>query len=477
VSNRGAGDATGDKARDVAGDAAGNTAIARDPVAAPRPLRPVLVVSYYFPPSGGPGVQRVLKFVRYLPASGYRPVVLTVPETAAFPLLDPSLAAEIPPEATVVRSPIREFYRLYRAAAGAVPSRGAENLVTTARPGEGLRERILHGLRAALFIPDGRVGWLPGGTRAGLRAIRAEGVEVILASGPPFTAHWIARRLADRTGLPLVLDFRDPWTRAPFYPRRPRLSRILDERLELSCLRRADAVLTVNRDIRDDLLVRHPGLDAARFHVVPNGYDPADFAGRTWAPGPDWTLTHTGTLPGNCFPAGFTGALRRLLAEDPEAAARLRIRMIGRRSPEMERRLSEPPLDRLVRFEGYLPHGESVRAIIESRLLLLFIEEGPRAAGILTGKLFEYLGSGAPVLALVPEGEAAELVRRTRAGRVVDGTDEEAVLAALREAVAAFCAGRRPFGEPERALVEEYARPGLTARLAAILDALPGPPG
>jgi glycosyltransferase involved in cell wall biosynthesis len=445
----------------------------RNGSAAPQQLRTVLVVSYYFPPSGGPGVQRVLKFVRYLPALGYRPVVLTVPETAAFPLLDPSLVAEIPPEAKVVRSPIREFYGLYRAAAGVASSGRTENLVTTARPGEGLRGRVMHGLRAALFIPDGRVGWLPGGTRAGLRAIRAEGVEVILASGPPFTAHWIARRLADRTGLPLVLDFRDPWTRAPFYPRRPGPSRFLDERLERSCLRRADAVLTVNRDIRDDLLARYQSLDAARFHVLPNGYDPADFRGRSWDPQPDWTLTHTGTLPDDRFPAGFTGALRRLMAEDPEAAARLRIRMIGRRSPELERRLSEPPLDRLVRFEGYLPHGESVVALLESRLLLLFIEEGPRAAGILTGKLFEYMGSGAPVLAMAPEGEAAELVRRTGAGRVVRGDDEEAVLAALREATAAFRAGRRAFGEPRREMVEEYARPVLTARLATILDTLP----
>jgi glycosyltransferase involved in cell wall biosynthesis len=467
VSNREA------KSRETESHEAEKAVTPRGTAAAPRHLRTVLVVSYYFPPSGGPGVQRVLKFVRYLPAFGYRPVVLTVPETAAFPLLDPSLATEIPPEAKVVRSPIREFYGLYRAAAGTASAGGTENLVTTARAGEGVRGRILHGLRAALFIPDGRVGWLRGGTRAGLRTIRSEGAEVIFASGPPFTAHWIARRLADRTGLPLVLDFRDPWTRAPFYPRRPGPSRILDERLELSCLRRADAVLTVNRDIRDDLLARHPDLDAARFHLLPNGYDPADFRGRSWDPQPDWTLTHTGTLPGNSFPAGLTGALRRLVTEDPEAAARLRIRMIGRRSPELERRLSEPPLDSLVRLEGYLPHAESVQALLESRLLLLFIEEGPRAAGILTGKLFEYLGSGAPVLALAPEGEAAELVRSTRIGRVVRGDDEDAVLAALREAMAAFRAGQRAFGEPRRELVEEYTRPVLTARLAAILDTLP----
>ena len=434
--------------------------------------RTILVVSYYYPPSGGPGVQRVLKFTRYLPAHGYHPVILTVPEDAAFPMRDPTLAAEIPPEARVVRSPIREYYHLFRSSKGTEPDSGAGYLVTTAHHALGWRERAIQWIRATAFIPDGRMGWLAGGTRAGIQAARKEKAQLVFASGPPFTAHWIARRIASALELPLVLDFRDPWTRAPFYPRRPAPSRMLDERLERSCLERADAIVTVNQGIREDFLARYPSLGPSRFHVISNGFDPADFTGDP-PPAPDvWILTHTGTLPSARFPRGFIGALRRLVAEEPGLTGRLRVRFLGRMEPELLAALTAPPLDSIVRFEGYRPHAESIRALRESRLLLLFIEDGPQARGILTGKLFEYLGSGAPILALAPEGEAAELIRRTRCGRVVPGDDVNAVHAALRSALDAFRAGDRPFGQPDLTAVAAYTRPALTERLAALFDAL-----
>jgi len=447
-----------------------------------RPRR-VLMVSYYFPPSGGPGVQRVLKFVHYLPARGFLPVVLTVPENAAFPVRDESLAAEIPPEAAIVRSPIREFYGLYARAAGRRRGKKGEtaaapppNLVTTAATGNGALGRVLTWLRGAVFVPDGRMGWLPGGTRAGVRAVRDHGIEVVYASGPPFTAHWIARRVAERTGLPLVLDYRDPWTRAPFYPRRPPLARAIDERLERSCLRRARAVIPVNEAIRSDLLARHSDLDPGRFHVITNGWDPADFAGLTADPGATWTVTHTGTLPGG-LPAAFPRALASLLRDDPALAEKLRVRFIGHTPPDVAARLTEPPLDRIVRIEPYRPHRASIEALLESRLLLLAIEDGPAARGILTGKLFEYIGSGVPILALVPEGEASALIERTGCGRALRGSDEAGIRAALWEAVAAFRQVRRPFGPPQPGSAEAYARPALTDTLAGILRQAIDAPG
>jgi glycosyltransferase involved in cell wall biosynthesis len=433
-----------------------------------QPKKTVLLVSYYFPPSGGPGVQRVLKFTRYLPRFGYRPLILTVPEDASFPLLDRTLLAEIPPQATVFRSPIREFYHLYRRAAG--PAQGSINLTTTARGGQTRRERVLSDLRATFFIPDGRAGWFPGGSKVGLGVCRSEGAEVIFASGPPFTAHWIGRRIAELSGLPLVLDFRDPWIGAPFYPKRPALSRRMDLRLERSCLRRAAAVITVNREIRDDIMRRHPDLDPEAFHVISNGYDPADFEGVDRNSPPLWTLVHTGTMPNHRFPTGLVPALSSMLRQIPELAGQIRLRLIGQVDPELAAAFRTPPLQAITRLEGYRPHAESVQALRDSHTLLLLIEDGPRARGTMTGKLFEYLGSGTPILALAPEGEAAEVIRRARAGRVVPGDDPAAVEAALREAYQAYCEGRRPFGEPDPAVIEEYSRLRLTERLSELLD-------
>lgn len=436
--------------------------------------RDILVVSYYFPPSGGPGVQRVLKFVRYLPDHGYRPHVLTVPETADFPARDPSLMEEVPDGARIHRSSICEFYSLYRILTRA-PAASTVHLSTSTAEPAGRLQRILGGVRAALFVPDGRMGWLPGGVRAGRRICREEPVRVILASGPPFTAHWIAARLAAETGLPLVLDFRDPWIGAPFHPSRPAWTGRLDRRLEASCIGRASAVLTVNRNIHDDLLRRHPGLDPDTVHILPNGFDPADFGGEAGSRDDVWTLAHTGTLPARRFPSGLVPGLLTLLRGDPGLADSMRLRLAGKIDPGLRPILFRPELEPVLRDEGYLPHRESVRLLRRSHLLLLVIEDGPRSCGVLTGKLFEYLASGTPILALAPDGEAADLIRELRAGRVVAGDDSAAVAAALREAADAFREGRRPFGEPDHEAVAEYGRDRLTARLARILDRLTDP--
>ena len=190
-----------------------------------------------------------------------------------------------------------------------------------------------------------------------------------------------------------------------------------------------------------------------------------------------WTLVHTGTLPAGRFPEGFVPALASMLRDDPGLDGRMQVRFLGSRDLRLLEMLRQPPLDRVVRFEGYVPHQDSVQALLDSHLLLLFIEEGPQAAGMLTGKLFEYLGSTRPILALAPEGEAAELIRATRAGRVVRGNDVDGIRRALEEASAAHRLGRRAFGEPDPAAVERLSRVEITRQLAGLFDRILGAAG
>ena len=432
--------------------------------------RNALLITYYFPPSGGPGVQRVLKFVRYLPGMGYRPIVLTVPEDAEFPVLDPTLLAEVPPEALIERAPLVEFYGAYRLLTG---RRSKQlDIESVSKRSAGPRERLVRAIRGSLFIPDGRVGWLPGATSRGEALIRAHRPEVIFASGPPFTTHWIGKRLSERTGVPLVVDYRDPWTRAPFYPTRPAWARRLDEKLEYSCLRAASAIVTVNRTIREDLLAHYPDLDRARFHQIPNGFDPADFEGLTPAPTRKWTLVHTGSLQGARIPHGLLSALEDWMRSDPSIAESICLHFVGRLDADMLERLATPPLDRIVRFDGYRPHRESVQALLDGDLLLLLIVDDPQSRGMLTGKLFEYLGSGRPILALAPEGEAAELIRRARAGHVVSSDRPVEIRAALEEAHRAYLAGERAYGPSDPEVIAEYSRRELTRRLAEVFQQL-----
>lgn len=436
----------------------------------------VLFVTYYFPPSGGPGVQRVLKFAKYLPEFGFTPLVLTVPESAEYPVRDPSLVAEAPPASQVFRSPILEFYDAYRWITGARRATTASvDIRASSRTATGVGDRLARLMRGALFIPDGRVGWLPGGTRVGRRVLQTHAVRAIVASGPPFTAHWIGLRLARASGLPLILDFRDPWTRAPFYPSRPRWARRLDERLERRCLRGAHAVVTVNRAIRDDFVARLPEIPASRYHVIHNAYDEADFAGRAPQPAPIWTLAYTGSIMAAHVPHVLFEVIRAWVRDCPEMSERMRLRLAGRIDPEMARLLAEPPFDRLARYVGYLPHAQSIQELLDAHLLLLLIVRDAQAHGMVTGKVFEYLGSGTPILAIAPDGEAAEILREAGGSRVVAPDDAQGLRRALEEAFRAHQGGRRPFDPPHPEARRALTRRRATERLAEILRGVSGP--
>jgi len=432
----------------------------------PSAERSVLLVTYYFPPAGGPGVQRMLKFAKYLPCFGWRPLILTVREDAAYPVLDPTLLCDIPAAARVVRTGITEFYGVYK---GISKARGPLDIST--RSGrEGASARILRWIRASLFIPDGRVGWIPHAVRPGLGLARREGALAVMSSGPPFTGHLIARKIRSRLRLPWVADFRDPWTRAPFYPERPALARWIDERLERSVVREATKVVSVNREILDDFRERHGEPGAERFLTIPNGFDQEDFEGLEREIPEKLTLVHTGSLFASRDPRPLREALSTLCREEPGFAEGTEIILAGRVDDDVAGAFGSPPLSRMVRFPGYLPHRESLRLLMRAHICLLFIGEERQSRGMLTGKLFEYLGSGTPVLAIGPEGEAADLIRTCRAGTILPPGDEGRLLETLRALWRRHLAGEPVLDSPDKEAVAAFGRKRLTGRLVAALD-------
>ncbi len=470
--------------------------------------RTVLLVTYYFPPSGGSGVQRMLKFTKYLPHFGWRPVVLTVREDAAYPVRDASLWADVPEGTRVIRTPITEFYGAYRALAGQAGgdarraaaagsqqrgARGAARGADDAAPidlasrrmdvggsrgggggggGGGRMERLLRWVRAGLFVPDGRVGWIPHALGPGARAIREERASVLLSSGPPFTANVIGGLLNRRTGVPWVQDYRDPWTDATFYPDRPRLARALDRSIERWTVRRAARTIAVNEEILADLGRLVPSIDPARcFAVLPNGFDEEDFALVPRIEPEKLTLVHTGTLWKSRDPVILREALASLAREEPDIASTTEVLLAGRIDPEVLAAFAVPPLDRIVRPCGYLEHAASLRLLRSGHLCLLFVGEDREARGMLTGKVFEYLGSGTPILAIAPpEESAARLIRDCRAGFVVAPSDGAGIREILRSLWTRWRDGERHFADPDAERIAQYGRKRLTGRLSEILS-------
>lgn len=430
-------------------------------------MRRVLIVTYYFPPSGGAGVQRVLKWVKYLRDFGIEPVVLTV-EAGAYPELDETLVRDVPPGLAVHRTRSLDPFGAYARLTGRSRQDAIADATGRISDEEAWTERLARGLRANVFLPDARIGWVPFAVREASRLHRAAPFDAVLTSGPPHSAHLVGRALQQRTGLPWIADFRDPWTDIHYNRKLPRTAtaRRLDAAMERSVLSRASAVTTVSPSLRT-LLVSKVERPDGFCHVIYNGFDADDFA--AGLPGPDdeaFVLSYVGTLYEQ--PEALWQALARLRRRGE--AERLRVRLVGRVPPGTPAVLAAHGLDDIVRTVPYVTHDEAIREMASATLLLLTIEAWPHEEIILPGKTFEYLAAGRPVLGLGSgRGDAARLLRETGAGAMIERDDAEGLAAYLLERYEAWERGAMPGGaSPE--VAAPFARRAQTGELADLVE-------
>lgn len=421
----------------------------------------LLVVTYYFPPAGGAGVQRVLKWVKYLRDFGVEPVVLTV-EAGAYPKHDETLWHDVPEGVAVHRTRAFDPFGAYARLTGRSRQEAVADQLQS--PAQGFGERIARWVRANVVLPDARVGWVPFAVRAARRLHRARPFDAVLTSGPPHSAHLVGRALR-RSGLPWIADFRDPWTDIHYYDKLPRtrLARRVDEALERSVLRAADAVTVVSPRWGALLASKLVGT-AEPIAVIHSGFDAEDFeCVEDESPADRFVLTHVGTLYGS--PEALWEAVARVRPE----AEHLRLRLVGHVPEAVREAVRRHGLDEIVEVGGYVPHAEAVREMARATLLLLTLEDWPHAEGLITGKLYEYLASRRPVLGLGPaDGDAAALLTAAGAGRMFDRSDVDGIAEHLRRRYAAWASGARPVGANADD-VAAYTRRAQTAHLADLV--------
>ncbi len=417
----------------------------------------ILVATYYWPPAGGPGVQRWLKTAQALKQLGHDVEVLTVDQAyATYPLRDESLLAEtqgIRVHTTRARDWFGAYQKLTRRKE--VPFSGFANQAGAPGP----IQRLSRWVRGNFFLPDPRRGWNRYAVDEALRQHARAPFDLVVTSGPPHSTHLIGLELQQH-GLRWWADFRDPWTDIyyyrMFYP--SAWARRRDAALERKVLQRAERVLCVSDDLKR-LLASKIGGDSAKFLVVPNGYDPADFDEQ--APVPQnavRSLVYTGTLTLDYPLEALYSALRTYCGAHGE----LRLIFAGRPAREAQDALEslarELPLR--VEFKGYVPHAESVALLQGADALLLLIPELPNNRGILTGKLFEYLGSGRPIWGFGPvDGDADRILRQAEAGGLYEDAQEAAAALAQCPAQGASLEARH-----------RYTRLGIAQELAAYFD-------
>ena len=439
-------------------------------------MKRVLIITYYWPPTAGSGVQRWLKMSRYLPQYGWHPVIYT-PENPEVGMTDESLLRDISPEAEVIKRPILEPYAVFNILTG--KKKGGKSKGNTGGTAvnpinavghKSLLMRLSLWLRANVFVPDPRFLWIRPSVRFLKQYLREHPVDAIVSTGPPHSMHLIARALHRSTGIPWTADFRDPWTRIFYFKHLPltRRSRKRYAAMELSVLREADHVVAVTDNmVRDFLEELGPGQqDKGKFHVIENGYDEADFTGITAAELPaGFNLVHTGLFSAEGNPRRLWKVLAELCRDLPGFGRDLHLTFAGKTDPEILAAVREAGLGDRLTDRGYIPHHEANRLQKAADLLLLPLREEPEAAGILTGKYFEYLAAGRPIAAFGPHGSILERsLAATRTGRIFDWEEE----APLKEYLTALYTRTLTFS-PDPGAISAYTRRSLAGRYAEIL--------
>ncbi len=435
-------------------------------------MNKVLIITYYWPPAGGAGVQRWLKFVKYLRAFNWEPIVYTV-QNGEMPVTDNSLLKDVPPGIQVLKQPIWEPYRLYKWFSGRKKEDKINASFLNENKAPGLAEKISIWIRGNFFIPDARVFWIRPSVKFLNAFVRKNNIHYIVSSGPPHSMHLIALELKRRNpSLKWVSDFRDPWTNIDFYPKLM-LSKSADRKhrqLEKEVLQGADMVISIGQHMSDEfkaIYLDSGGKHAEKFKVITNGFDEDDTGQLVIKKDDGFSLAHIGTLVKDRNPEVLWRVLNQLVNENPGFASQLRIKLVGKVDVFVKQQIASYQLEKFVHYIDYLEHSEVVLEQKKSKVLLLLVNNTPNAKGILTGKFFEYMASGSPILAIGPEdGELAEIISETKCGNISGFEDEKKLKKNLLE----LFENSQTKAPSEK--IKKYSRKFLTKQLSELLNTL-----
>lgn len=441
-------------------------------------MKRVLIITYYWPPSGGSGVQRWVKFTKYLPQNGWQPVIYT-PENPELIAVDSSLESEIPSEAEIIRRPIVEPYEIYRKLSGRKGNAGNGEVNPINSQKKTLFQRISLWIRGNFFIPDPRCLWIRPSVRFLKKYLEEHPVDIIVSTGPPHSMHLIARRLALATGIPWVADFRDPWTKM-FYFKHLDLSKWAKQRhlqLEKKVLDDADAVVAVSPLVQKDF----QKMTETPVWLITNGFDEDDFdsameelkvseADFGSDNDRDFNIVHTGLFAADGNPENLWKALARIYREDSGFARRLKIRLVGKTDPQIIDSIKSYGLGHALDNIGYVPHEVAVREQCGASVLILPLRKEPEYKATVPGKLLEYLASRRPVLGIgQTDGAMAAILSDAGAGKTFDWEDSEGIEAEIRRMWNLFCKGELNDVEGD---IDKYSRRRLCKQMAELFDSI-----
>lgn len=430
-------------------------------------MKKVLIITYYWPPSGGAGVQRWLKFVKYLREFGWEPTVYT-PENPEAPAIDESLRKDIPKDLTIIKHPIWEPYSLYKKFIGQKKDQKINAGFLSENKKPGLAEKVSVWIRGNMFIPDARKFWIKPSVKFLSDYLKKNPVDVIISTGPPHSMHMIALGIKRKLNIPWLADFRDPWTNIDFYDKLM-LTKSADakhKKMELEVLRAADKIVSVSWNWAKDFEKIH----SRDYQVITNGFDEADFNYGSLNLDEKFTISHIGTMNEDRNPHQFWQALKELLNENDTLKKQLKICLIGKNDISVTQSIQENGLSNFTETTAYMPHDEILKQICTSQILLLPLNDTPNTLGIIPGKIFEYLAAKRPIFAIGnTQGDSARIIEETKAGVICNFKDKEKMKVELKKMFELYLGGSLKIDSSN---IESYSRKNKTAELASILNSL-----
>ena len=422
----------------------------------------VLIITYYWPPAGGPGVQRWLKFVKYLPEFGVEPIVYC-PENPSYPLLDDNLVKEVSDKITIIKHPIFEPYQLASLFSKKKTKTIASGLINTKK--QSLVEKLLLFIRGNYFIPDARKFWVKPSVKYLSKYIKENAIETIITTGPPHSLHLIGLQLKKQLNINWIADFRDPWTTIGYHDKM-KLSNVSQQKhkvFEKEVLETADSILVTSPSTKTEFEV----ITDKPVNVITNGFDDVNM--KSLPLDTKFTLSHIGSLLTGRNPKVLWDSISELLQENNDFKLNFELKLIGAVSNDVLASIKNSGLVNHVNILGYVSHDEAQKQQRISQVLLLIEIDSPITKCIIPGKLFEYLQSNRPILGFGPDkADFKAIISETNTGSSYSYNAKEKELIKVK-IMSYFEAYKNGSLKANGIGIQQYHRKNLTGKLVTIL--------
>ncbi|CAM4266835.1 hypothetical protein [Gillisia limnaea] len=424
-------------------------------------MKKVLIITYYWPPAGGPGVQRWLKFVKYLRDFDIEPVVY-IPKNPDYPLVDESLNEEIPKDITILKKRIFEPYSLAGIFSKKQTTTISSGIITDEKEQSFLQKLLLF-IRGNFFIPDARKFWVKPSIKFLSNYIQKNNIDTIITTGPPHSVHLIGLGLKEKHKLRWIADFRDPWTSIGYHKKLKltETSEIKHKKMEEKVLKKASDIITTSFTTKAEF----EKITGKPITVITNGYDV--FSPAEVKLDEKFTISHIGSLLSGRDPKNLWLVLGELVKEDVHFAKDFRLKLVGAVSDEVVYSIKKSGLQEHLELIGYVSHPEALKIQGSSQVLLLVEINSEETRGIIPGKLFEYMAAKRPVLALGPEKwDVEKILQETGSGNYFNYREMENLKFRIRAYYELY---KKDALRSDSKNIEKYSRENLTQKLAELL--------